>query len=240
MKIFAHRGASGLAPENTMAAIELALSMPIDGIEIDIYPVEDEYIVIHDRWLTRTTGLSKRVDQINLNQLRSISAGLYQNQQQSIPFLSEVLALSWGSKCLNIELKHLSDSRHFLNYLDTCITKNANLLSDNILLSSFNHHHLHALRQQNSHYRLGWLTASNYLTYAQQAKDQGCCSINIDIDVVDRVMVENAHSMGLKVFVFTVDELEDIKMLQSIDVDGVYTNWPDRIHAFLNSDCTNR
>lgn len=233
MKIFAHRGASGLAPENTLSAIQLALDLPIDGVEIDVYPVEDDYVVFHDRWLTRTTGLAKRFDQITLEQLRALSAGHYQGSDLSIPLLSEVLALQWGAKALNIELKHLNNSAHFLAYLKSNLAIAGGMNAEKIIVSSFNHHYLNSINQQTKAYKLGWLTASSYLNYAQQAFHQKCYSINVHLDVIDEAMVNHAHSLGLKVYVFTVDELEDVKLLQSMDVDGVFTNWPERLSEFL-------
>lgn len=235
MKVFAHRGASALAPENTMAAIELALTMPLDGIEIDVYPIENDYIVIHDRWLTRTTGIAKRVDQVSLEDIRKLSAGIFNGEQQSIPLLSEVLALPWGKKCLNIELKHLVDSRHFLKYLKLNINSNSHLTEDNILISSFNHHYLKAIQKISTDYKLGWLTASNYLSYAQQAEQQKCFSINVDIDVIDQEMVKSAHALGLQIYVFTADALDDVNWLHSINVDGVFTNQPDKVCEFIQS-----
>lgn len=233
MKIFAHRGASGLAPENTLSAIQLALDLPIDGVEIDVYPVEDDYIVVHDRWLTRTTGLAKRFDQITLKQVKALSAGHYQGNDLSIPLLSEVLALKWGAKTLNIELKHLSNCPHFLAYLESNLVNAGGMDAESIIISSFNHHYLNSINQQKKAYNLGWLTASNYLNYAQLAFQQKCHSINVHLDVIDEAMVNHAHSLGLQVYVFTVDELEDVQLLQSMGVDGIFTNWPDRLFEFV-------
>ena len=236
MKVFAHRGASGLAPENTIAAIELALSYPIDGVEIDVYPLEDDYIIIHDRWLTRTAGLNKRLDQISLNEARSTQVGSYQGIPQFIPLLSEVLALNWGNKLLNIELKSLHCPKHFLAYLDKHVNATKQLEPQDIVISAFNHHYLSAVRQHTALYPLGWLTASNDLTYAQQAKQQHSNSINIDMDVVNKAIVDDAHQRGLQVNIFTVDELADIDLLLDYKVDGVFTNRPDVISKYLSQD----
>lgn len=227
MKIFAHRGASRVAPENTLSAIQIALDLPIDGVEIDVYPVDDDFIVLHDRWLTRTTGLAMRFDQTTLQQISTLSAGSFRGEKQSIPLLSEILCLDWGTKVLNIELKYLNDSQHFLAYLASHLATTSDLFADNITLSSFNHHYLSSVNQQGQSYKLGWLTSSNYLDHATQAAQQGCHSINIDIDVIDRATVSHAHSLGLEVYVFTVDEEQDVEMLADIGVDGVFTNNPE-------------
>ena len=72
MKVFAHRGASGDAPENTEAAIKLALSLPIHGVEIDVFAYEDEYVITHDRWLTRTTGLARKLSTLSRAELSTV------------------------------------------------------------------------------------------------------------------------------------------------------------------------
>ena len=86
--IFAHRGASGSAPENTMAAFQLALQQHADGIELDVHLTADgQVVVIHDQDLSRTTNGQGMVDQLTLEELKHLDAG---NGEQ-IPTLEEVL-----------------------------------------------------------------------------------------------------------------------------------------------------
>jgi len=105
MLIFAHRGASGIEPENTLRAIRSALDANVDGIEIDVHQVEDKLVVIHDRWLQRTTSGNGQLKHYSFEQLRALDAG----HGEVIPTLDEVLALT-ANKCLvNIELKGIKD-----------------------------------------------------------------------------------------------------------------------------------
>ncbi|MBT0586059.1 glycerophosphodiester phosphodiesterase [Alteromonas oceanisediminis] len=233
MKVFAHRGASRIAPENTLAAISTALSLPVYGVEIDVYPVEDDYVVIHDRWLMRTASLHKRIDQISLAELRQLEAGIYQNTVQRVPLLSEVMALDWQNTVLNIELKQLHDAEHFCAYLQRH-QRRAPIATEQLIISSFNHHDLAALAHAEPKLQRGWLTASLPLDYSLQAQLQGCDTINVDVDVVCKALVDDAKQRNLPVFVYTVDELDDIDMLRDMGVSGVFTNLPEVVLAHLN------
>ena len=101
MLIFAHRGASFEAPENTIAAFGRALDAQADGIEIDVYPLEDEWVVFHDRYLARLTAQQGRLQDITLAQLRALKVF----GQHPIPTLNEALDYISGRCIVNIELK---------------------------------------------------------------------------------------------------------------------------------------
>ncbi|HBW97145.1 MAG TPA: glycerophosphodiester phosphodiesterase, partial [Pseudoalteromonas sp.] len=87
MKIFAHRGASGNYPENTKSAILEALNVGVDGIEVDIQSALDDYMLIHDSWLDRTTSGHGKVSDFTAQQLSLLDAG---NGEQ-IPTLQQLL-----------------------------------------------------------------------------------------------------------------------------------------------------
>ena len=101
MKVIAHRGASAQEPENTLLAIQAAIDAKVDAIEIDIHLVENQLVVIHDRWLDKTTNGSGRVGDKAFTELRQLDAG----KGQKIPTLWEVLETIDGQCDLNIELK---------------------------------------------------------------------------------------------------------------------------------------
>ncbi len=93
MLIFAHRGASADAPENTLLAIEKALAQGADGIEIDVHQTGDDLVVIHDRWLHRTTNGQGQLQDYSLAELKLLDAG----QGQQIPTLWQVMQLDDGA-----------------------------------------------------------------------------------------------------------------------------------------------
>ncbi len=101
MLIFAHRGASAVEPENTIAAFSAACTAKSDGVEFDIHHVDGQLLVIHDRYLERTTSGNGLLHQYNFSQLRQLDAG----KGEVIPTLFEVLAVVSSQGTINIELK---------------------------------------------------------------------------------------------------------------------------------------
>ncbi len=233
MLIFAHRGASGTEPENTLLAINAALDAKVDGIEIDIYQVDDKLFVIHDRWLQRTTTGKGQILHHSYEYLRSLDAG----KGETIPTLDEVLALVAGQCTINLEFKGVDDISLLFSYLDEAITT-SKFTAENILLSSFNHHLLANIHQHRAEFALGALTACYPLEYAKFAEQLNAYSVHLDVDFISEHFVADAHKRGLKVFVYTVDEFEDIDAMKALGVDGIFSNFPARAKshiAHLNS-----
>ncbi|QBG35795.1 glycerophosphodiester phosphodiesterase [Litorilituus sediminis] len=228
MLIFAHRGASGIEPENTLRAIRTALDANVDGIEIDIHQVEDKLVVIHDRWLHRTTSGNGQIKHYSFEQLRALDAG----KGEVIPTLDEVLELT-ANKCLvNIELKGINDIQVLFNCLDNAKATHG-FEHQQLLISSYNHRLLHLIKQQRSELTIGALTSCYPLEYAKFAEKLDAYSVHLDVDFISEHFVSDAHQRGLKVFVYTVDELDDIKALKAMGVDGIFSNFPTRTKAHI-------
>ena len=223
MKVIAHRGASGHEPENTLLAIEAALQMNVDAVEIDIHLVEHRLVVFHDRWLDKTTNGHGRLKDKKFDELRLLDAG----KGQKIPTLWEVIELVDGRSDLNIELKSVETVAQVLTTLEKAIDT-FNFKRSQFLISSFNHHLLKEVKLFDNRWRVGALTGSRPLNYAVFAEMLDAYSIHIDIDFVDQAFVDDAHERGLKVFVYTVDHEEDIADLNAMNVDGIFTNYPTR------------
>ncbi len=228
MLIFAHRGASGVEPENTLRAIQVALDAKVDGIEIDIHQVDEKLFVIHDRWLNRTTSGRGQISHYNYEQLRSLDAG----NGETIPTLDEVLTLIAGKCTINLELKKIDDLQLLFDYIDKAV-RDTPLLNRDILLSSFNHRLLHRIHQLRAEFALGALTACYPLDYAKFAEQLNAYSVHLDVDFISEHFVEDAHSRGLKVFVYTVDELDDINAMKALGVDGIFSNFPTRTKSHI-------
>ena len=223
MLIFAHRGASGIKPENTLSAISAALAAEVDGIEIDIHEVDGKLFVIHDRWLHRTTSGEGQIYQHNYQHIRSLDAG----DGEIIPTLDEVLNLIDGQCTINIELKGVKNIELLFNDIDTAIA-NTKLQAEQVLISSFNHHILNAVHQQRPEFPVGALTACYPLDYARFAEQLNAFSVHLDVDFISKHFVEDAHQRGLKVYVYTVDEFADIEAMKALGVDGVFSNFPTK------------
>jgi glycerophosphoryl diester phosphodiesterase len=230
MLIFAHRGASANKPENTLAAFKAACLSNCDGVEFDIQQVDGRLIVFHDRYLERTSSGKGLLIEHSFEQLRQLDVG----NGEMIPTLDEVLAIVADQQIINIELKSIliADLPLLFHYLDNAKVM-LKINNEQFLLSSFNHQLLQVINQQRPEFSLGALTASLPLNNAEFAQQLNAYSANIVIQYVTQEFVNDAHNRGLKVYVYTVDNLRDIKMLQAMGVDGIFSNNPEQAKIFL-------
>ena len=113
MYIWAHRGASGEYPENTLLAFEQAIAQGADGIELDVFQVEDQFYIWHDRYLPASMGQ----DVLIYEQTKALVTSHALPQQQKIPTLAEALALIAGRVAVNVEMKYVEDVSAFLHIL---------------------------------------------------------------------------------------------------------------------------
>ncbi|MDP5031510.1 MAG: glycerophosphodiester phosphodiesterase [Paraglaciecola sp.] len=230
MQIFAHRGASAEAPENTLLAIAKALEYQVDGIEIDVHQIGQELVVIHDRWVQRTTNGKGLVANLDFKQLRSFDAGL----GQQVPTLWEVMILVAGQCNLNIEIKGLQDTSILFSIMAKA-EQELGFTTEQLIVSSFDHHLLSQIKTLKPETQIGALTASKPIKYAEFAAELGAFSVNADMAFLDEAFVLDAHRRGLKVFVYTVDEPEDLAQLYRWNVDGVFCNKPRAAKNYIRS-----
>lgn len=234
MLVIAHRGASAEAPENTVIAFKRALDTHADAIEIDVIQVENEIYVFHDRYLRRLAAQPGRFKDLNKAQV----AALRIFSQHPVPTLTETIALIRGRCLLNIELKGEVDIELLASHINSAQQEHS-FSSETILVSSFNHHWLKALKELLPDLRIGALTAGCPIGLASFAKELHAWSVHIDIGFVNKAFVEDAHLRGLKVFVYTVDEPEDITFMRELGVDGIFTNHPQHTRNVILGN-TNR
>lgn len=218
---FAHRGASGHAPENTLLAVRKALDMGACWIEVDVYLVENELVVIHDRRLDRTTDGSGDVTQQALSYLRSLNAG----KGEKIPFLTEVLDMVAGRGGVNIELKGADTAGPVAALVGAYVGENR-FGYDRLIVSSFQHDLLETVRRHDPGIRIGVLLEKAGEADIFRAAAMGAYSIHVHKKSVSRKLVADAHQNGMKVFVYTVNRVEELRRLKRLGVDGVFTNYP--------------
>lgn len=226
MLAIAHRGASGYEPENTLRSVARAIALGTDWIEIDVQLVDGELIVLHDETLDRTTNGSGVAAQQSFDYLRTLDAG----KGEQIPTLTEVMDLIGARTGINIELKG-----------EGVVDPVAALVSDyqdrrpswheRIMLSSFNESQIEKLAAHERDFRLGLAFEDDPGSALALARDLDAYSINPSMAQVTAALVDEAHAAGIKVFVFTVNELRDIAAMQKLNVDGVFSDYPDRVIA---------
>ena len=222
MLCIGHRGAMGHAPENTLLAVQTALDMGADWVEVDVYVVEGELVVIHDATLERTTNGSGNVMDQTLAYLRSLDAG----QGQKIPFLHEIFALVNKRVGINIELKGPETAVPVVNFIRQQLEQGWTY--DRLLVSSFDHTMLHTVKELDANIKIGALIFQLPQTLAQFAQEMGAYAVNPWIVTLTEAFVQDAHARGLQVLVYTVNDPEDIERMRCWQVDGIFTNYPDR------------
>ena len=228
MLVFAHRGASADAPENTLLAVNEALNQDCDGIEIDVHQHGDQLLVIHDHWLHRTTNGQGQLSEYTFEQLQKLDAG----RGESIPTLWQVMECVAGRCLLNIEIKGVHDVQLVLDNIEKALHE-LNFSLDHFIVSSFDHHLLRSIKEHKPDLKIGALTASKPIDYAGFAQSLNAYSVNADVTFVDEAFVLDAKRRGLKIFVYTVDQQADLTKLANWHVDGVFSNGPGRAKAFL-------
>ena len=224
MKI-GHRGAMGYAPENTLKSFQKALELNIDAIELDVYVCKSgELVVIHDDKVDRTTNGKGYVVEKTLDELRILNAG----EGEKIPLLSEVLDLVNKKVQINIELKGIGTAKPVYELIEDYV-KNKSWTYEHFIISSFNHYELKTFKELNSNIKIGALIAGIPIGFAEFAEKLNAHSVNLCIEFINQEFVDDAHKRGLKVYVWTVNDFDDINRIKSFNVDGILSNFPDRL-----------
>lgn len=230
MLVFAHRGASSVAPENTLAAFQIAIDDKVDGIELDVQLVDGVAIVLHDRWLQKTTTGLGRLDQVSFEYCQTLDAG----DGEKIPTLEQALQLIAGQCKVNIEIKALQAEHIIVSVAQKAVAEYG-FKPEQIIISSFNAPALHTINQIAPEFPIGALTANIPLDYATFAEQLNAKTIHCDVGFINAEFVQDAHKRGLKVLVYTVNHIDDIESMRQIGVDGIFTDYPNRaIHYLAN------
>lgn len=217
-----HRGASGHAPENTLESFRKALEMNVDAIELDVHLTsDDQIVVIHDETIDRTTIGSGAVKDLTLREIRSFSGN-------SVPTLPEVLTFIDKRCIVNIELKGEGTALPVVSLIDDFVqSKNWNY--DHFLLSSFDWTALQMVREQNQQIPLGVLTATDLNLAIGFATFINAETIHPHFHLLDKQNTLRMQQHGFSVMTWTVNEPEDIDLVKSYNVNGIITDYPDRL-----------
>jgi glycerophosphoryl diester phosphodiesterase len=223
MICFAHRGASGYEPENTLRSFSKALELGATWIECDVRKVEDELVVFHDRTLSRLTGSAGWVGNQTIASIRALKV----KGTEQIPLLSEVLALIHGKARAQLELKGAGSGDLLARYLNALLSQG--WASDSFIVSSFDHEELASFKRACPSVPIGVLLYGYPMNTPHIAQALGAYSVHLDLETVTPKRVGTLHELGFKVFVYTVNEQADIAAMRAIGVDGVFSDYPDRV-----------
>ena len=221
--VIGHRGAAGLAPENTLPSFQTALGMGCRGIELDVHRVVDanglvRLGVIHDERLDRTTNRRGLVADFTAEALSAVDAG----NGAGIPLLDEVVSLieQPGETFVNIELKGRNTAAPTAAFLDQHPELQA-------LVSSFDHDELRHFRRLNSATAVAPLLSRKRRNLLDTAHELNAASVNVAYPMIDKPLLETCREAGYPVLTYTVNRPEDARRMKSLGVAGIFTDRPD-------------
>ena len=229
--VFAHRGASAYAPENTLAAFQLALEQGAAAIEFDVkLSADGQVVVIHDATVERTTDGNGKVSQLPLVALRELDAGSWLSARfhgEKIPSLDEVFD-AFGKKLLmNVELTNYNTPFDALTLKVAALVKK-HRLEDWVWFSSFFPHNLMRMAQLLPSVPRGQLIWPGPGGWWQRAWGS---HINVQAehpwkDDVNARYAENTHARQRRIHVWTVNQPDEVRRLQTLHIDGIFTDDP--------------
>ena len=214
-----HRGAKGYKPENTLASFAKAIELNVDAIELDVHLSSDgEIMVIHDETLNRTTTKTGFVSDYSASELKKLG----------IPTLEEVILLVNKRCVINIEIKEATATPKVLQLIEKSVNEQ-HWKYNQFQISSFNWEALSMVSKINSKIAIGVLAEASIekaLAFAIQIKAH---SINPYIKLLNSENVNLIHSNGFKIYTWTVNTPEDLIFVKSLNVNGIISDFPDRI-----------
>ncbi|MDF9450189.1 MULTISPECIES: glycerophosphodiester phosphodiesterase [Bacillus cereus group] len=248
IKNIAHRGASAYAPEHTIAAYKLGQQLKGDYIEIDLQMTKDGHLLaMHDETVNRTTNGKGLVKEHTLEEMKQLNVGSFFNgkypnlakkefENAKVPKLKEIIEMFGHNANYYIETKSPDEYPGMEEKLLEIIKYYQ--ISDKVIIQSFSEeslqkiHSLHAniplvqLLSYQKSVQLNELEIEKYKTY--------CIGLGMNYKYIDSAYVKKIKKHGLEVHPFTVDNEKDMKKLLSWGVDGMFTNYPDRLHSILD------
>ncbi len=237
--VFAHRGASKVAPENTLPAFEAAIRMGADGVELDVqYSSDGALVIFHNPHLDATTDGKGRVTAHTLDELRALDAGSWFDPQFAgtrIALLDEALDLLKDKLLVNIEIKALDAATMGLG-ADVVRAVRAHDMADQVVISSFNPLALRRAKTAGPEIEAGLLLAPDLPGWTRWGFTRGYSKadgLHPELPMVDAAYMAQAAGRRLPVRVWTVNEPDDMQRMIDLNVDAIITDYPDRLIALL-------
>jgi glycerophosphoryl diester phosphodiesterase len=231
--VIAHRGASGIAPENTLAAVQKALDAGADMVEIDVHLSKDKKVVVmHDASVIRTTEGTEDIENMTLEAIRQLDAGAWYSADyvgERVPTLEEVLTLIQGKAILLIEIKKGRNGRYAGLEQAVIDVVDAHQAREKVIIQSFEYETVQQALQ------IAPDIEAHQLVTAAGGLEQyvGIAAINPYYRTLTHRFIRSPHERGLKVFTYTVNSEKEMKKCIRGRVDGIITNFPDRLVKVL-------
>lgn len=234
----AHRGFSGIYPENTMLAFEKAVEVQCDGIETDVQLTKDGVaVILHDEKLDRTTNGSGFIKNYTYLELSKLDAGMKKDHKFSgcrIPTLDEFLDyIKDKNMLINLELKN--SIIQYENIEEVVIDKVYKYgIQANCIISSFNHYSMVKCKKLDNSIKTGLLYDEILYHPEKYIEYVGADALHPNFQAVySKEIVENIKSKNIDINVYTVNEEKDMMNMINLGVDGIITNYPDKLKKIL-------
>jgi glycerophosphoryl diester phosphodiesterase len=234
VQITAHRGASGHAPENTIASVKEAVRMKADFVEIDVQETADgELVLFHDRDLKRITGLDKNIWETSFDEINSLDAGNWFNVKfkgEPVPTFADFIDFAKGKIKVNIELK-TNGYEKLLAEKTVRIAEEKGFTGD-CFYTSFSYGQIKRVKEINPAYKVG-------LIFKTLPEKIDVFSADIELlsahfSLIDDAFVYKAKTAGKEIHVWTVNDEAEMKRLINLGVTSIITNYPDLLFKVLN------
>ncbi len=230
-RIIGHRGAAGVALENTLASVQSALDAGVDMLEIDVFVTADgEVVVHHDKTLKRLGDDEREITALTLAELRQVRL----NGIHAVPTLGEVMSLIDHRIRFNIELKGPDTAEPSYRLIEEYIRDHGWKIED-FHISSFRHDQLAIMRELDPDIEIAILPHGDPVAAIEVAQRVKARAINAYHGNLTAEQVDAIHAAGLDVNVWTVNEPADVERLLGIGVDGFITNYPARVRKVVDS-----
>lgn len=237
----AHRGASGdgHAPENTLAAFRKAIEMGVDGVECDVHCTKDgSVVVIHDHTLNRTTDTKGVVEEMTLREVKKADAGSWFDPRfagERVPTLRELLELTKGKVITVIEIKSENIADKVVKEIESARAESE------VVIISFHASALRDAQEINPRIPRGILIGgrkairkpAGILDLIHQAAEAGASVLDLSSKIITPPLVRESHRRGMGVWAWTVDDEVEMKRLAEMYVDGITSNYPEKLQAAL-------
>lgn len=252
--VFAHRGGGGLFPENTLEAFKYSAEMGVDVLELDVHSTADgTLVVMHDSRVDRTTNGSGKINDLTLAEAKKLDAGYlfspdggktfpFRGKGITIPTLQEIFD-AFPDKTFNVEPKQTAPSV----VKPMCEMIRARKMTDKVIVGSFRQESIDEFRAECSEVATAATPSevSEFLTMYKVGLGESYTPpmqvLQIPeklgaIQIVSKDFIETARKLNLQVHVWTINEKDDMKRLLDIGVDGIMTDYPDRLLDILKNN----
>lgn len=221
----AHRGAKAYEPENTLQSFQKALDLNADGIELDVHLSADGYlIVMHDETIDKMTNGKGSVNSFSLAELKSFLIA----EKYQIPTLNEVFDLVNKRCFINVELKNADTSKQVVSLIEEYISKKS-WNYEHFIVSSFDWNALEEVYNLNPKILIGVLTEDDLQPALAFAESINAYAIHPDYHLLNEENTKAIQEKGFLVLPWTVNIEEDIQKIKSYNIDGIITDFPDKI-----------